>query len=61
MFTGFLLKSAMIKSREAYDAIERAYASFLASDNVFLTLYNKFGSKYFGIEKGKAGLMSLIQ
>ena len=60
VFTGFVLKSALMNSKNAYETIERTYKAFLESDPVFEALFNSFGSKYFGIERKKGGLLSLI-
>lgn len=61
IFTGFLIKSVKLKSKEAYSTILHSYEEFLKTDAAFNSLYKSFGYKYFGIEKSKGGLMSLLE
>lgn len=61
VFTGFLIKTIRLKSKEAYEVIQDSYKVFLSADPVFNSLYKSFGNKFFGIEKEKGGLMSLFQ
>ena len=61
IFTGFLLKTVMLKSKGAYEILGHSYEAFLSADPAFNSLYKSFGYKYFGIEKSKGGLMSLLQ
>jgi hypothetical protein len=60
-FTGLLLRVLKGSSKEAYLTLGRSYEQFLKADRIFAELYNSYGHKYFGIDKKKGGLLSLIE
>ena len=62
VFTGLVIKTVQLRTKEAYQTIEHSYDQFLESDPAFNSLYKWFGQKFFGVEKQQSGgLMSLLQ
>lgn len=61
VFSSLLLKSVSLSSRDAYYTMERSYDKFLNADPAYHALFERYGVKYFGLDKKKGGLMGLLE
>lgn len=60
IFSQQILQASKIKSCEAYDLISKSYSEFLESDFIYKGLYSSIGSKFFGKEAQKSGILGLL-